>query len=116
MQSGVSTIGGVDQSAIVNFHIIGFNRDLARGCDLRIAQSMSAIRAVGGRIFVWSRNEVGDFLHGKRIANIEYACPRIEPRKNGQLSVIGSVKRFGHGMRAEPSTLSAKIAGIFRDS
>src|SRR6266436_3612480 len=97
MQSGSRTVGTINQSAIVNLDVVRLYRALARGSNLGIALRMAyPIRAEEPRVLIRRRNEIGDLLHGKRIANIKNASPGVEPGKDGQFSIIRRIKRFSH--------------------
>ena len=87
MQSGAGPVGTINQSAIVDLDVVRLYRALARGSNLRIALGMAySIRAEKHRVFIRRGNEISDLLHGKRIANIKNASPRIKPGKDGQYS------------------------------
>src|SRR5258708_39117143 len=89
MQSGAGPVGALNQSAIVDLDVVRLYRALARGSNLGIALGMAySIRAEKHRVLIRRRNEIGDLLHGKPIANIINACPRIKPAKDDHLSVI----------------------------
>jgi hypothetical protein len=42
-----------------------------------------SVRAEKHRVFIRRGNEISDLLHGKPIANIKNASPRIKPGKDG---------------------------------
>ena len=87
MQSGTGPVGTINQSAIVDLDIVRLYRALARGSNLGIALGMAySIRAEKHRVLIRRGNKIGDLLHGKRIANIKNASPRIKPGKDGQYS------------------------------
>src|SRR6266436_59850 len=97
MQSGTGPVGAINQSAIVNLDVVRLYRALARGSNLGIALGMAySIRAEKHRVLIRRGNKIGDLLHGKRIANIKNASPRIKPGKDGQFSIIRRIKRFSH--------------------
>src|SRR5712692_1249032 len=116
VQSRARPVGTVDEAAIVDLDVVGLNHLGARGSDLRIAVRMAdSIRAESHRVLVRRGNEIGDLLHGKRVANIEDAGARVEAREDGKLPVVWGVERLGARMVAEPPAPAAKISRVFRN-
>src|SRR5579864_5429644 len=115
MHSTSRPVRAINQAAIVHLDVVRFNHLLAGRSNLRIACGMadSILRAESHCVLIRRRNEVGDLLHGKGIANIKYASARIKPGKNRNLAVVGRIKRFGYRMRAEPASLAAVISWSF---
>ncbi len=115
MQAGACSIRAIDQPSIIHLDIVRLNYFLAGRSDLRIARRMadSVLRAERHGVLVRRRNKIGYLLHGKRIANIKHARPRIKPGKNRDLSVIGLDRTTRPRLCAEPSSLAAIIPGIF---
>ena len=111
VQSGTCPVGAVDQAAIVELHVVGLNHLGAGGSDLRIAGWMAdSIRAERHRVLVRCGDEIGDLLHGKRVAHVKNARARVEPREDGQLSVIRGIKQLGTGVCTEPPAFPAEVS------
>src|SRR6266446_7088071 len=93
VQSRARPVGAVDETAIVDLDVVGLNHLGARGSDLRIAVRMAdSICAESHRVLVRRGNEMGDLLDGKRVANVDDAGARVEPRENGKLPVVGGIE------------------------
>src|SRR5712691_4717108 len=90
MQAGTGPVGAVDETAIVHFDVVGLDHLRARRRNSGIARWKA--HALGGavrhRVLVRRGNEIGDLLHGKRVANVEHARAGVEPRKDRQLPVV----------------------------
>src|SRR6266513_5580389 len=103
VQSRARPVGAVDETAIVDLDVVGLDHFGARGGDLRIAIRMAdSVRAESHRVLVRRGNEIGDFLHGKRVAEIEDTGAPVEPREDGELPVIGGIERLGACVVSEP--------------
>src|SRR5438309_9526843 len=72
-----------------------------------------SIRAESHRVLVRRGNEIGDLLDGKRVANIEDAGARVEPREDGELPVVRGIERLVARVRAEPPAPAAEIPRVF---
>src|SRR5665213_1644524 len=118
VQPGPCAVRTVNQPPIVHFDVIRFNHLLAASVDLRVAGWMadSILRTKRHGEFIWGGYEIGNLLHGKGIANIEYTCARIKPGKNCNLPVVGLIERFGHRVRAKAPSPAAIISRIFRNA
>src|SRR2546426_1207337 len=113
VQSRARPVGAVDETAIVNFDVVGLDHLGARGSDLRIALRMAdSVRAESHGVLVRRGNEIGDLLHGKRVADVEDAGARVEPRENGELPVIRGIERLGARGGAEPPAATAEISRV----
>src|SRR5882672_11005780 len=114
MQSRARPVGAVDQTAIVDLDVVGLNHLGARGSDPRIALRMAdSIGAERHRVLVRRGNEIGDLLDGERVANIEDAGARVEPREDGELPVVRGIERLVARVRAEAPAPAAEIPGVF---
>src|SRR5258705_4915073 len=81
VQPRVRAIDDVDVAAVVDFDVIGLNRDLAA-----FVRASSHTALVGLRIDL--RNEVGDLLRVEWIAYIKGADARVAPRHEQHAAVI----------------------------
>src|SRR5712692_3019608 len=114
VQSRARPVGTVDEAAIVDLDVVGLNHLGAGGSDIRIAVRMAdSIRAKGHRVLVRRGNEIGDLLHGKRVADVEDASARVEPREDGELPVVGGIERLGARVVSEPPAAAAEISRVF---
>src|SRR5829696_5215476 len=90
VQSAAGAVRTVDQAAVVNLYVVGDAGALAlagRGLGAELAAfSGFGVRACRNRKFIRRRNEVGDLMNGKRIANIPDAHARVEPREYRELA------------------------------
>src|SRR5260221_13656078 len=113
VQSRARPVGAVDQTAIVDLDVVGLNHLGARGSDLRIALRMAdSIGAESHRVLVRRGNEISDLLDGKRVANIEDAGARVEPREDGELPVVGGIERLMARVGAEAPAPAAEIPRV----
>src|SRR6266581_3605616 len=113
VQSRARPVGAVDETAIVDLDVVGLDHLGARGSDLRIALRMAdSVRAESHRALVRRGNEIGDLLHGKRVADIEDAGARVEPREDGELAVVRGIERLGACVVSEPAAAAAEISRV----
>src|SRR5437867_11511042 len=113
VQSRARAVGAVDETAIVDLDVVGLNHLGARGSDLWIALRMAdSVRAESHRVPVRRGNEISDLLDGKRVADIEDAGARVEPREDGELPVVGGIERLVARVGAEPPAATAEISRV----
>src|ERR1044071_895054 len=113
VQSGARPGGAADEAAIVDLDGVGLDDLGAWRSDLRIAVRVGdSVRAESHGVLVRRGNEIGDLLHGERVADIEDAGARVEPREDGELAVVGRVEGLGAGVGAEPTAPAAEISRV----
>jgi len=114
MKSAAGTVRGIDQPAVVNLNVVGDADALALAAR-RLGAEFAAFPRFGVRArwdgeLICRRNEIGDLVYRKWIADVPNAHARIEPRKHRDLAVIRRIERFSGRVCAEAPASSTVVA------
>jgi hypothetical protein len=109
MHPGARPVCDVYQASIVELDVVGLDRVLA------IDSVAADDKAVGNRVLVRRRDEIGDRRGVARVTNIPNPDTGVEPADDRQLAVIRPVERLAGGVGPEPPALVAEISRVARD-
>src|SRR3954465_4698378 len=114
MEAAARAVRGVDGATVVDFDVVGHANLLARarrGCGAELATvPRLGVRAGWYSVLVRRRNEVADFMHRERIADVPDANAGVEPGEHRDLPVVRLIERFRRGVRAEAAPAPAIVA------